>query len=222
MLVSKKLNAKPDSLFLNCCTPATTTCQTKEQFQKKERTKEWKADNEWECSVHIRTDVDNQCTYKVQCNLPLFSIQTRLYISFIFSALALLQWDVWVVGGRYSVSLLGSVFGLRFFLSSNLFRLGCSSFRCLLLGYGFLSHTHTLSLSNLFTITSILLLMFSRLLSSILYIKIVDEQRRSYGYVCWNILNFLKHSKKEQKKTKRLHLWILKKAKKKKYMILLL
>lgn len=85
-----------------------------------------------------------------------------------------------------------------------------------------LTHTLSLSLSNLFTITSILLLMFSRLLSSILYIKIVDEQRRSYGYVCWNILNFLKHSKKEQKKTKRLHLWILKKAKKKKYISLLL
>lgn len=62
------------------------------------------------------------------------------------------------------------------------------------------SLTHTHSLSNLFTITSILLLMFSRLLSSILYIKIVDEQRRSYGYVCWNILNFLKRSKKEQKR----------------------
>lgn len=85
-----------------------------------------------------------------------------------------------------------------------------------------LTHTLSLSLSNLFTITSILLLMFSRLLSSILYIKIVDEQRRSYGYVCWNILNFLKRSKKEQKKTKRLHLWILKKAKKKKYIFLLL
>lgn len=69
-----------------------------------------------------------------------------------------------------------------------------------------LTHTLSLSLSNLFTITSILLLMFSRLLSSILYIKIVDEQRRCSGYVCWNILNFLKRSKKRTEKDKEITL----------------
>lgn len=84
------------------------------------------------------------------------------------------------------------------------------------------SLAHTLSLSNLFTITSILLLMFSWLLSSILYIKIVDEQRRSYGYVCWNILNFLKRSKKEQKKTKRITLVNIEESKKRRKTFFLL